>query len=286
VGDVDEAEFQAILDHDERHWWYRGRLRVVRQQVARLNLPPGACILDAGCGSGRVLDELAHFGQVAGVDASPVAVTAAHRRGHGDVSLARVEDLPFGDQSFHLVTCLDVIEHTPDDRRALRELLRVTRPGGYLLVTAPAYQSLWSAHDERNDHYRRYRRRGLREAAAAAGWQLVRDTHFNSLLLVPAAAVRLAGRMRHGGHQPIRSELSITPPPLAPLLELPLRLEAALLRRGVTLPAGLSVAAVFVRPERAARLRLVPRSQVAGRRASAQSAEAIRALGPRPATQP
>ena len=238
MGDVDEAEFQAVLDHEERHWWYRGRLRVIRQQVARLNLPPGARILDAGCGSGRVLDELAQFGQVAGVDASPVAVTAAHRRGHVDVSLARVEELPFGDESFHLVTCLDVIEHTRDDTRALGELLRVTRPGGYLLVTAPAYPSLWSSHDDRNDHFRRYRRGTLRAVAANAGWQLMRDTHFNSLLLVPAAAVRLAGRMRHGGHQPIRSELSITPPALAPLLELPLRLEAALLRRGATLPRG------------------------------------------------
>ena len=172
MGDVDEAEFQAVLDHEERHWWYRGRLRVVRQQVARLNLPPGARILDAGCGSGRVLDELAQFGQVAGVDASPVAVTAAHRRGHVDVSLARVEELPFGDESFHLVTCLDVIEHTRDDTRALGELLRVTRPGGYLLVTAPAYPSLWSSHDDRNDHFRRYRRGTLRAVAANAGWQL------------------------------------------------------------------------------------------------------------------
>jgi 2-polyprenyl-3-methyl-5-hydroxy-6-metoxy-1,4-benzoquinol methylase len=253
VGGVEEAEFQAILDHEERHWWYRGRLRVIRQQVARLNLPPGASILDAGCGSGRVLDELAHFGQVAGVDASPAAVTAAHRRGHVDVSLARVEELPFGDDSFHLVTCLDVIEHTRDDTRALEELLRVTRPGGYLLVTAPAYPSLWSSHDDRNEHFRRYRRGTLRAVAANAGWQLMRDTHFNSLLLVPAAAVRLADRMRHGGHQPVRSELSITPPALAPLLELPLRLEAAVLRRGATLPAGLSLAALFVRPAPAPR---------------------------------
>ncbi len=256
MGDVDEVEFQAILDHEERHWWYRGRLRVVRQQVARLNLPPGARILDAGCGSGRVLEELARFGQVAGVDASPLAVTAAHRRGHVDVSLARVEELPFGDDSFHLVTCLDVIEHTRDDTRALAELLRVTRPGGYLLVTAPAYPALWSSHDDRNEHFRRYRRRTLRAVAANAGWQLMRDTHFNSLLLAPAAAVRLADRMRHGGHQPVRSELSITPPALAPLLELPLRLEAALLRRGATLPAGLSVAALFVRPAPAFRPRL------------------------------
>ena len=246
---MEEAEFQAILEHEERHWWYRGRLRIVRHQVARLGLPPGARILDAGCGSGRVLDELAQYGSVTGIDASPVAVAAAEARGH-DVSRARVEELPFPDGSFDLVTCLDVIEHTPDDLRALSELVRVTRPGGYLFVTVPAYQSLWSAHDERNGHQRRYRRWNLRQVAESAGWQLVRDTHFNSLLLPPAAAVRLAERKRR--HEQ-RSELAMTPRWLGPVLELPLRLEAALLRRGVSLAAGLSVAALFVRPESAQR---------------------------------
>jgi SAM-dependent methyltransferase len=140
-----------------------------------------------------------------------------------------------------------VIEHTPDDVRALRELVRVTRPGGHLLVTVPAYQSLWSDHDVRNQHHRRYRRGSLRHAAGRAGWTLVRDTHFNSLLLPAAAGMRLAERLRrerpdHG------SDLSLTPPRLNSLLELPLRFEAVLLAHGVTLAAGLSVAALFVRP--------------------------------------
>jgi SAM-dependent methyltransferase len=241
---VEEAEFQAILDHEDRHWWYRGRLRIVRREVEQLGLPRGARILDAGCGSGRVLDELARFGDVVGVDLSPSAVAAAWARGHS-VAKARVEELPFDDATFDLVTCLDVIEHTPDDVRALRELVRVTRPGGHLLVTAPAYQSLWSAHDVRNEHYRRYRRGSLRDAAGRAGWTLVRDTHFNSLLLPAAAATRVAGRLRRRDNG---SDLSLTPPRLDSLLELPLRFEAALLARGVTFAAGLSVAALFVRP--------------------------------------
>jgi SAM-dependent methyltransferase len=238
-----DSELHAMLENDERHWWYRGRRRVLRAELDRLGIPAGADILDAGCGSGRTLDELADYGSVAGVDVSAEAVTAAQARGHEDVVQAAIEQLPHAAGRFDLITCLDVIEHVPDDVAALRELRRVTRPGGRLLVTVPAYPALWSSHDERNLHFRRYRRRALATAAAAAGWKRVRDTHFNALLLVPAAAVRLAER---AGLTPrAGSDLDRTPPVLDRLLERPLEIEAALLRRGCRLPAGLSLLAVF-----------------------------------------
>ena len=87
-----------------------------------------------------------------------------------------------------------MIEHTDDDVIALRELRRVTRPGGHLVVSVPAHPRLWSRHDEANHHYRRYSRTDLRTAAIDVGWQLHRMTSFNSLLLAPAAAVRVAQR--------------------------------------------------------------------------------------------
>jgi SAM-dependent methyltransferase len=246
---MEQAELRAILDHDERHWWYRGRLRIVIQEVERLGLPPQAQILDAGCGSGRVLGHLARFGEVAGVDISPLAVRAARERGHEEVLEANIERLPFPSGSFDLVTCLDVIEHTRDDVAVLRELRRVTRPGGRVLLTVPAYPALWSVHDEINHHHRRYLRRELRRVAQTAGLVLERDTHFNALLLPPAAVVRLAGRLRLRRRRATgRSDLSIGPQVINPVLELPLRLEAALLRRGVSLPLGLSVAATYARP--------------------------------------
>ena len=238
-----DSELHAMLASDERHWWYRGRRRILRAELDRLELPPGARILDAGSGSGRTLDELATYGSAAGVDLSAAAVAAARARGHEDVRLGALERLPYPAERFDLVTCLDVLEHVPDDVAALREIRRVTRPGGRLLVTVPAYPLLWSAHDERNLHYRRYGWRALRDAAEAAGWEPVRTTHFNTLLLAPAAAVRLAQR---AGFAPADgSDLERTSPALDRLLELPLRLEAELLRRGGRLPVGLSLLAVF-----------------------------------------
>jgi SAM-dependent methyltransferase len=238
-------ELHAMLSRDDEHWWYRGRRKVLNAELDRLPLEPEARLLDAGCGSGRTLDELARYGRVSGVDLSPDAVETARRRGHDDVRVARVEELPFADATFDVVTCLDVVEHTPDDRAALAELRRVTRPGGLLLVTVPAYQALWSWHDEVHRHFRRYDSSSLRAAAHSAGWRVVTDTHFNSLLLPPAAAVRLAQRRRHAH---AHSDLDLTPPALNGVLELPLRLESRLIATGSRLPAGLSLLAVLRRP--------------------------------------
>jgi SAM-dependent methyltransferase len=239
---MNSGELDAILAGDERHWWYRGRRRVLSAELDRIALRPEARILDAGCGSGRMLDDLRRLGQVVGIDASADAVDATRRRGHVALRCA-VERLPFANASFDLVTCLDVIEHTPDDRRALRELRRVTRTGGMLVVTVPAYQALWSAHDIVNGHYRRYRVSELRAAAQEAGWHHLRDSYFNAFLLGPAAVVRLTRRgprARTG-----RSELDLTPGWLNGVLEWPLRAEAGVLRGGARLPFGLSLLGVF-----------------------------------------
>jgi SAM-dependent methyltransferase len=261
------SEMKAMMENDERHWWYRGRRHVMRAVLGRLDLPAAAQILDAGCGSGRMLDELAAYGHVAGVDLSRDAVALARGRGHRDVRVGRIEQLPFRTDAFDLVTCLDVVEHTPDDRRTLSELRRVTRAGGRLVVTVPAYQALWSSHDVVNEHYRRYRAASLRSAAEAAGWELVRDTYFNSMLLVPAAVVRLAER---GGPAPTpasRSDLAVTPEWLNAPLVWPLRAEARAIGAGRRLPAGLSLLAVLRNPDVTTprRREMRPRRPVAAR---------------------
>ncbi len=103
--------------------------------------------------------------------------------------------MPFADDSFDLAVSLDVIEHLEDDLAALRELRRTVAPGGALLVTVPAYQWLWSGHDEINHHHRRYTRRTLQRVAEQAGWSQVRTTYFNSLLLPVAIVLRVLDRV-------------------------------------------------------------------------------------------
>jgi SAM-dependent methyltransferase len=244
ISAMEERVMKAMLDVDDHHWWYRGRRRIIRSELEQLPLPPHARVLDAGCGSGRELEELRPYGGVAGIELNPDAAEVARGRGDFDVRIGRVEELPWEAATFDLITCLDVIEHTPDDRMALAELRRVSKPGGWLLLTVPAYQALWSGYDEACHHYRRYGRRSLRTTAATGGWTVARITSFNSLLLVPAAGLRIAQRHRRT-HCDCPYEYRVGPNWLNGALEWPLQLEARWLARGRTLPAGLSLLAVL-----------------------------------------
>ena len=229
---------------EDRHWWYRGRRTVLKGVLDGLDLPAGTRILDAGCGSGRNMIELARYGTVTGVELSETSVALARERHSGEVVAGSVLEMPFPDHSFELAVSLDVIEHLEDDLTALREMRRTVAPGGALLVTVPAYQWLWSGHDEINHHHRRYTRRSLQHVAEQAGWRQSRTTYFNSLLLPAAIVLRVLDRV-----SPKTTESSldlwVPPEPLNWVLERPLALEAAMIKRGGRIPAGLSLLAVF-----------------------------------------
>jgi SAM-dependent methyltransferase len=229
---------------EDRHWWYRGRRKVLERVVEDLRLPARARILDAGCGSGRNMVELARHGTVTGIELAEASVALARERGMGEVIAGSVLEMPFEAGSFDLAASLDVIEHLEDDLAALRELRRVVAPGGSLLVTVPAYQWLWSGHDEINHHFRRYTRRSLQRAGEEAGWQQVRTTYFNSLLLPAAIMLRVLDRFSRKTTES-SLDLWVPPEPMNWLLERPLQLEAALIGRGGRIPAGLSLLAVF-----------------------------------------
>ncbi len=238
--DYEQQTFQA----EDRHWWYRGRRTVLERVLDGLALGEPIRILDAGCGSGRNMVELARRGTVTGVELSQPSVEKARERGCGEVVEGSVLEMPFPDASFDLAVSLDVIEHLEDDLGALRELRRVVAPGGRLLVTVPAYGWLWSGHDEINHHQRRYTMRSLRTVAEQAGWREERTSYFNSLLLPVAIVLRVLDRFNR---KTTESSLDLWVPPelVNRTLEVPLTLESQLIARGGRIPAGLSLLSVF-----------------------------------------
>jgi len=238
--DLEEVARKAGLD--ERHWWYRGRRVVLRAALTQLAVRPGSRVLEVGCGTGSNLSWLAEVGPARGVELNPGGLAWARSAGH-TVDEAAADALPFGDGEFGLLACLDVLEHVSDDRAALAEMRRVTAAGGTLLLTVPAYPRLFSEHDEAAGHRRRYGRAQLLELAGRTGWEPALVTNFNLLLLPVAAAARLARRLasRRGPSVTPRSDLLRTPPALNGPLQWPMRAEAAAIRAGIRLPAGLSL---------------------------------------------
>lgn len=174
----------------ERHWWFRAREELLVRTLGR-HAPPGGygAILDVGCGDALFLDELARFGAPEGLEVEERLLTPASRERW------TIHTRPFDDgfepgRRYGLLSMLDVLEHLPDDAAALRRAHDLLEPGGTLLLTAPALPWLWTQHDERSHHHRRYRRVELAGRVERAGFELVELRHFFHWLVPVKLAVR------------------------------------------------------------------------------------------------
>lgn len=234
------ATYRVERSVSQDHWWFRGRRRILTRLLADLGLPPDACILDAGCGTGANTPTLAAHGRVFGVDASPVPLGLAR---DGRAVLARLERLPFASGSFDLVAALDLLEHLDDDTAGVREVARVLAPGGRLLVFVPAFEQLWGLQDDVSDHRRRYTAHSLRGLLTRAGLGVRRLSYFNTALFLPILAARLAMRVIR---PPVATENNLTTPALNRLFGAVFGAEASLLARA-DLPIGVSLLALAQR---------------------------------------
>ena len=195
---MERSYYREYFFFEQDNWWFVSRRRILLAVLRRfLPRPSELEILDAGCGTGINLDYLGQLGHVTGTDASDEAIEFCRTRGNDRVVRADLTNLAgWPDDRYDLVTALDVVEHIEDDHAAVRELVRVTRPGGHLLVTVPAFPGLWSEHDEVNHHKRRYRGHEIRELLTANGCDIVRFTYMNAFLFPVAWLVRTWQQIR------------------------------------------------------------------------------------------
>ena len=239
---MERAVFDRMAEHDQVHWWYVARRKILADLIAReAGLPENARILEIGCGTGHNFGMLRGFGRLDAleVDAEARALASA-RLGHevGDAPLPELAGVP--DRAYDLIALLDVLEHVDGDQAALESIAAKLAPGGRILVTVPAYQWMWSAHDLAHHHKRRYSKRALRAAAEAAGLKVRRIGYFNSLLFPLAAAVRIIGKIAGKSS----SDDKLPPRPLNALFEKIFALERHIVGR-MPFPAGVSLFALL-----------------------------------------
>jgi SAM-dependent methyltransferase len=191
--EMQSHHYPILYQVEETHWWYLGRRRIIQSLVEKISPTlnnPNPRILDVGCGTGANLKMLAQYGSAEGVDISPQAVDFCRERGLNSVRLGAIEDLPYESGSFELVTALDVVEHLDDDVAGLREMRRVLRPNGRLLLFVPAFMFLWGVQDDVSNHRRRYTLPGLLKAVEAAGFAVEWSSYANVSFFLPVLVVR------------------------------------------------------------------------------------------------
>ena len=161
-----------------RHWWWRARERVILSTLrAHSHGRTWPSILDVGCGDGLFFDRLREFGDVDGIEPDASLVEP-----DGPWS-SRIRVQPFDERfrpahAYSVITMFDVIEHLPDAANALRHASTLLEREGMLVATVPAFESLWTSHDDINHHVRRFTKTTLRMLLVESGFDVVSMQYF------------------------------------------------------------------------------------------------------------
>jgi|SRR6185369_17254676 ubiquinone/menaquinone biosynthesis C-methylase UbiE len=234
------------------HFWFRGFRRFVAPAIAEIaDGRRDLHLLDCGCGTGHNLATLLRpHGSAFGFDLTPAGL--AHGRAAG-LRLARADmsAIPFQSSRFDLATSFDVLQYVRDDAAVMKEIARVIKPGGGLVVTAAALDLLRGGHAGTWPEVRRYTTARMRSIVEAAGLEIRHLTYLFATLFPAMLAVRLAGRASEEGRTGEMPgddwEMRVPAAPINATLTGMLAVEAALSRR-IPMPVGSSVLVVAVKP--------------------------------------
>jgi SAM-dependent methyltransferase len=241
------ATYAVEAEIEQTHWWFVGRRRLFAAILKTLPLASDAAVLDIGSSTGANLRLLRELGisRATGLDSSVAAIGFCKAKGLGTVDFGDACALPYADERFDLVLATDVVEHVDHDNAAFDQIRRVLKPGGYALITVPAFPSLWGIQDVVAHHKRRYRMMPLRERIASSGLSVEQSFHFNFLLFAPIWIARQVIRL---WHPRLASEGQVNTPLLNRILGVIFRLDTWIAPR--LHPAfGVSILALAQKPK-------------------------------------
>jgi SAM-dependent methyltransferase len=236
-GGYDPDLFAQLAPLEEGSFWFRSRNDLILWAL-RQHSPTLTSFLEIGCGTGYVLSGVeAEFpratllGSEVFVDALPYA---AARVRAAELVQMDARDIPLRAE-VDVIGAFDVLEHIEEDVEVLGQVHQALKPDGLLMISVPQHRWLWSPADDHAQHVRRYTARELRAKVTGAGFDIERSTSFVSLLLPMILLSRVLMR-RRTEVDPI-DEMRM-PAFLNAVLYRLMRLETALIRRGVDFPLG------------------------------------------------
>jgi len=244
---MERAEYIRMAALEDTMWWYRALHDRLLERLRRLQLEPGARVLDAGCGTGGLLLRLTRAEpelEYVGLDYDPEAVDLAGAKTGAAVHCGSVNALPFPADHFDAILSADVLCHAQvDESSAMRELSRCLKPGRSLLLNLPAFNWMRSSHDVHVHTVRRYTTASARRLAETTGFRIAGAGYWNSLLFPLVLLYRLtAGRSKS------ESDVQPFPPWQDRLFYAVTAAERRLTSRGFRPPFGSSVWVWAVKP--------------------------------------
>jgi 2-polyprenyl-3-methyl-5-hydroxy-6-metoxy-1,4-benzoquinol methylase len=190
--------YQLTFEQEEKFWWYQARRRIILDQLDPLlkEFAGRPDLLDVGCGTGINLVSFSEKTNAFGIDASREALLFCKKRGLKkialmDPSISKSKKNPF-DRTFQIITLLDVLEHIELDEQYLASITNWMTEDGFIMLTVPAYQWLWSGEDAVSFHARRYSAQRLISVVERSGLNIQKLSFFNTILFpMQAAAIFL-----------------------------------------------------------------------------------------------
>ena len=241
-----------MRDLEEGSWWNAGMRDVAALLLHLARLPPDGVLLDVGCGSGQTMTwfERGHPGwRAVGIDVASEGLAAARDRGVNAVARASALELPFRSESVNLVITLDVLQHVPlggGDAKALAEIARVLKPGGYVFVRTNA-QAFPHTPDDLAFQFHKYQPEELNAKLAAAGMRVIRLSRVNAVLGLAEIPRELRVRKQAHSYHGILAEPRPASRLSSRLKRGWLRWEGWVVRRGGRWPLGRTIVALCQR---------------------------------------
>jgi SAM-dependent methyltransferase len=242
---VERSEYEKLDRIEDRMWWFAGlhkNLLMLSQRVPFVGTD--LSFLDAGCGTGGLLARLATIYPdrgLLGLDLDPGACRRASIKSARPVCAGSVNDLPFADGAFAVITSADVLCHEGvDERRALGQFHRCLAEGGWLILNLPAYRWMLSRHDTAVSNVRRYTARGLSRLLRSVGFRPVYISYWNAILF----PLMVMTRKILPDNRETDSDVRLYPRPVDWLCRAGTAIETKLLRAGMRFPFGGSILAL------------------------------------------
>lgn len=194
---MDKLYYKEYYRLEREHWWFRARLKILEQitKDLKIQIKSELKILNAGAATGATSIMLKKYGDVLSLEYDQDCAKFLSKVLDENILNDSLTDLPLESQTFDIVCAFDVIEHIEAHEDAIRESNRVLKNGGYLFITVPAFEILWSKHDDINHHYRRYRIKELKKLLIGNGFKIEYHTYFNFFLFLPIFIIRFFSKI-------------------------------------------------------------------------------------------